>query len=115
MLQQLIEEQDVKDRQHIGMFGVKKNSEILGMNQAGASNNVSKSPLQKTEQLRDNIEWDMPNKHKTYKQVSLEQPLKNERKMDKITQQLTGIEPIQDGENTKPFEQKTDLEPIDGS
>jgi len=32
MLMHLIQEQDVSDREQIGLFGFKKNSEILGVN-----------------------------------------------------------------------------------
>ena len=44
-LMQLMQEQDVLDRQSIGLFGVKKNQEILGTNQNAMTNNYPKQTI----------------------------------------------------------------------
>ena len=66
MLMQLVIEQDVNDRQQIGLFGVKKNSEILGVNQSAVDNNYKKGPVSTPQAQTSQNLWDMPNKNKTY-------------------------------------------------
>ena len=43
MINQLLLEQDIVDRKSIALFGVKKNSEILGTNQGAVNNNYARS------------------------------------------------------------------------
>ena len=38
MINQLIQEQEIEDRKQIGLFGMKKNSEIMGVNQGALTN-----------------------------------------------------------------------------
>lgn len=38
MISQLLQEQEIEDRKQIGLFGMKKNSEILGVNQGALTN-----------------------------------------------------------------------------
>ena len=64
------------------MFGVKKNSDTIGMNQGGPSNHITKSPIKKNENIRSNFEWDMQNKNKNYKQVTLEKPLRHQKEAE---------------------------------
>jgi hypothetical protein len=79
MITQLLLEQDILDRKQIGLFGTKKNSQIMGVNQGAMSSNMSLDrPTSRTNSARASPSpsrggkelWDTcPNKNKSYASV----------------------------------------------
>ena len=71
----MLVEQDLLDRKQIGLFGVKKNSEILGTNQGAMDNNFIRrsGSIQGTSRG----EWDLKDKELSYKEVMQQNPLQN--------------------------------------
>lgn len=67
MLMQLLEEQDVLDRKQMNLFGLKKNQQIIGTNQYGASNNLRSAPTQESSNQGDAKNfWELRNKNQKY-------------------------------------------------
>ena len=64
-LNQMIEEQDLIDRKQIGLFGTKKNQQILGTNQYAMSNNYAPMTT-KNENSANGEFWDLRNKKLEY-------------------------------------------------
>jgi hypothetical protein len=60
MLMQMLQEQDLIDRKQIGLFGTKKNQQILGKNQYAMQNNLSNG------ESTDKQFWELRNKNKKY-------------------------------------------------
>ena len=60
MMGQLMLQQDLQDRKQLGLFGLKKNSEILGVNQGAMMNNYSKATVANSPNNKDL--WALPNK-----------------------------------------------------
>ena len=69
----MLQEQDLLDRKQIGLFGVKKNSEILGTNQGAMDNNYVRHSGSIHGTSRG--EWDLPGKELSYKEVMQQNPL----------------------------------------
>lgn len=98
MIMQMLEEQDVRDREQIGLFGVKKNSEILGVNQHAMQNNIERrgggSPRKETKTPPRPAHWGLDNKNEPYSKVVRSPEQKNTKHAEKVQQQLQAAKPL---------------------
>ena len=72
MLMQMMQEQDILDRKQIGLFGLKKNQQIMGKNQYSMTNNLINAQSQnKDSSLACDQKkfWDLRNKDQSYKDI----------------------------------------------
>ena len=106
MLMQLIQEQDVYDRENIGLFGVRKNQELVGVNQGAMSNifDRRKQTVDPTSSPSNGLAsainkdasshkdqsgaWDLSNKNMTYGQVVAAKSFITKRKMSELEKML---------------------------
>lgn len=81
----MLAEQDLRDREQIGLFGVKKNSEIMGVNQHAVSNNLDRvgSPA-KAASKDGRSQWGVPNKNVPYEKVVKEKEMKNTKHSEAV-------------------------------
>ena len=72
MISQMMAEADCIDRKKIGLFGLKKNSEILGTNQGAMGNNFERRScsFQTNRNVAEESQWDMKSKDLSYKEVT---------------------------------------------
>ena len=72
MISQMMAEADAIDRKKIGLFGMKKNADILGTNQGAMNNNYERRScsFQTNRNMTEESQWDMKNKDLSYKEVT---------------------------------------------
>ena len=67
MISQLLQEQEIEDRKQIGLFGMKKNSEIMGVNQGALTNAFNREGSSK--RISSTDRWALPKEDLTLSEL----------------------------------------------